>query len=115
MWSPSKPRHHAREGRGTDSMYSLDGRPRFSSFEANHYILKDSHQDTIVNIEKAQWQQVGFKAHHPELATRTPDSLDRARIHGAAAEVLDGFFSLYGLVATYSILKERPDLIFNCD
>ena len=81
-------------------------------FPLSRPIIKFSHQGTIVHIEKAL-SESGWVL---KLATRTPDSLDRARIHGVAAEVLDGFFSLYeGLVATYSILKERPDLIFNCD
>ncbi len=62
-------------------------------------IIKESGrtETTTVNLEKGPsdvwWSR--FKARHPELASRTADSLDRARVHGATPEAIEGFFKLY--------------------
>ncbi|KAJ8363476.1 hypothetical protein SKAU_G00123070 [Synaphobranchus kaupii] len=60
-------------------------------------VLKESQRDTLVNLEKGLsdnwWSR--FRARHPELSTRTPDSLARSRVRGATPEALAYFFSLY--------------------
>lgn len=59
-------------------------------------ILKDSGQKTLVNTERCftdnWWSH--FKARHPELTTRIPDSLDRARVLAATPVATERFFSL---------------------
>ncbi|KAJ8333738.1 hypothetical protein SKAU_G00410570 [Synaphobranchus kaupii] len=72
---------------------------------------------TRVNLEKGPsdmwWSR--FKARHPALTMRTADSLDRARVHGATPEAIEGFFSIYEALYIQHDLKNKPHLIFNCD
>ncbi|KAJ8340714.1 hypothetical protein SKAU_G00353470 [Synaphobranchus kaupii] len=71
---------------------------------------------TRVNLEKGPsdmwWSR--FKARHPALTMRTADSLDRARVHGATPEAIEGF-SIYEALYIQHDLKNKPHLIFNCD
>ncbi len=82
-------------------------------------IIKESGrtETTTVNLEKGPsdvwWSR--FKARHPELASRTADSLDRARVHGATPEAIEGFFKLYEALYTKHSLEEKPHLLYNCD
>ncbi len=57
----------------------------------------------------------GLRPRHPELASRTADSLDRARVHGATPEAIEGFFKLYEALYTKHSLEEKPHLLYNCD
>ncbi|KAJ8369676.1 hypothetical protein SKAU_G00097040 [Synaphobranchus kaupii] len=72
---------------------------------------------TRVNLEKGPsdmwWSR--FKARHPALTMRTADSLDRARVHGATPEAIEGFFSNYEALYIQHDLKNKRHLIFNCD
>ncbi|KAJ8348791.1 hypothetical protein SKAU_G00273800 [Synaphobranchus kaupii] len=72
---------------------------------------------TRVNLEKGPsdmwWSR--FKARHPALTMRTADSLDRARVHGATPEAIEGFFSIYEALYIQHDLKNKPHLIFKCD
>ncbi|KAJ8369614.1 hypothetical protein SKAU_G00096420 [Synaphobranchus kaupii] len=72
---------------------------------------------TRVNLEKGPsdmwWSR--FKAHHPALTMRTADSLDRARVHGATPEAIEGFFSIYEALYIQHDVKNKPHLMFNCD
>ncbi|ROJ36676.1 hypothetical protein DPX16_0893 [Anabarilius grahami] len=60
-------------------------------------IIKESSrsQSTTVNMEKRPsdvwWAR--FEARHPELTSRTADSLDR--VHAATPKAIEGFFKLY--------------------
>lgn len=79
-------------------------------------IIKDSGWKTLTNIEKGPsdnwWSR--FIARHPELTTRTPDSLDRARVLAATPEAIEKFFCLFGnIMDKYS--HDKPYLIWNCD
>ncbi|KAL1277080.1 hypothetical protein QQF64_023753 [Cirrhinus molitorella] len=57
-----------------------------------------------------------FKARHPELTSRTADSLDRATVHGATPEAIGAFFQLYeALYVKHSLEGKKPHLIYNCD
>ncbi len=82
-------------------------------------IIKESGrtETTTVNLEKGPsdvwWSR--FKARHPELASRTADSLDRARVHGATPEAIEGFFKLYEALYVKHKLEDKPHLIYNCD
>ncbi|RXN19320.1 tigger transposable element-derived 1 [Labeo rohita] len=72
---------------------------------------------TTVNLEKGPsdvwWSR--FKARHPELASQTADSLDRARVHGATPEAFEAFFKLYEALYMKHNLENKPHLIYNCD
>ncbi|KAK9976581.1 hypothetical protein ABG768_021786 [Culter alburnus] len=82
-------------------------------------IIKESgrSQSTTVNMEKGPrdvwWAR--FKARHPELSSRTADSLDRARVHGATPEAIEGFFKLYEALYVRHRLEDKPHLVNNCD
>lgn len=80
-------------------------------------MIKDSSRKTLVNLQKGPsdnwWAR--FKARHPELTSRTPDSLDRARVLSATPEAIDRFFSLFEGIITRSNLQEKPHQIWNCD
>ncbi|CAM4608595.1 unnamed protein product [Leuciscus chuanchicus] len=82
-------------------------------------IIKESGRadSTTVNLEKGPsdvwWSR--FKARHPELTSRTADSLDRARVHGATPEAIEGFFQLYEALYIRHSLEDKPHLVFNCD
>lgn len=82
-------------------------------------IIKESgrSQTTTVNMEKGPsdvwWSR--FKARHPELTSRTADSLDRARVHGGTPEAIEGFFRLYEALYISQGLEDKPHLIYNCD
>ncbi|ROL50899.1 hypothetical protein DPX16_3533 [Anabarilius grahami] len=82
-------------------------------------IIKESgrSQSTTVNMEKGPsdvwWAR--FKARHPELTSRTADSLDRARVHGATPEAIEGFFKLYEALYVKHSLEDKPQLIYNCN
>lgn len=82
-------------------------------------IIKESGRgdSTTVNLEKGPsdvcWSR--FKARHPELTSRTADSLDRARVHGATPEAIEGFFKLYEALYICHSLEDKPHLVFNCD
>ncbi|XP_042578769.1 tigger transposable element-derived protein 6-like [Cyprinus carpio] len=82
-------------------------------------IIKESgrSETTTVNLEKGPsdvwWSR--FKARHPELASRTADSLDRARVHGATPEAIEAFFRLHEALYEKHNLEYKPHLIYNCD
>ncbi|KAL0152223.1 hypothetical protein M9458_051946 [Cirrhinus mrigala] len=80
-------------------------------------IIKGRTETTTVNLEKGPsdvwWSR--FKAHHPELTSRTADSLDRARVHGATPEAIEAFFKLYEALYVKHNLEDKPHLIYNCD
>lgn len=75
-------------------------------------IIKESgrSETTTVNLEKGPsdvwWSR--FKAWHPELALRTVDSLDRARVHGATPEAIEAFFKLYKALYVKHKLENKP-------
>ncbi|XDV25464.1 hypothetical protein PO909_029380 [Leuciscus waleckii] len=56
-----------------------------------------------------------IKARHPELTSRTAESLDRARVHGATLEAIEGFLKLYEALYVKHGLDDKPQLIYNCD
>ncbi|ROL41877.1 Myb-like protein V [Anabarilius grahami] len=82
-------------------------------------IIKESDRSksTTVNMEKGPsdvwWAR--FKARHPELTSRTADSLDRARVHCATLEAFEGFFKLNEALYVKHSLEDKPHLIYNCD
>ncbi|KAK9976532.1 hypothetical protein ABG768_021737 [Culter alburnus] len=82
-------------------------------------IIKESgrSQSTTVNMEKGPsdvwWAR--FKARHPELSSRTADSLDRARVHGGTPEAIEGFFKLYEALYVRHRLEDKPHLVYNCN
>ena len=79
-------------------------------------IIKDRGQKTLVNIQRGLsdnwWSR--FKARHPELTTRIPDSLDRARVLVATPVAIDRFLA-YTRISLIHSLHEKTHLIWNCD
>ena len=71
-------------------------------------IVKDSSQKTLVNLDKGPndnwWAR--FKARHPELTTRTTDSLDRARVLAATPGAIEKNFRLYeNIIESSSVIS----------
>ncbi|XP_067283522.1 uncharacterized protein [Pseudorasbora parva] len=80
-------------------------------------IIKESSRKTLVNLETGlsdNWW-VRFKARHPDLTTRTPDSLDRARVLAATPEGIDNFFKLLVNIINLHSLQDKPHQLWNCD
>ncbi|KAG5262976.1 hypothetical protein AALO_G00281080 [Alosa alosa] len=73
----------------------------------------------LVNLEggfsKMWWFR--FRRRHWDRTSRTPDTLDRNRPHGATEEAVavDGLFSLIEPLYAKHGLGDKPHLIFNCD
>ncbi|CAM4568453.1 unnamed protein product [Leuciscus chuanchicus] len=80
-------------------------------------IIKESGrtESTTVNLEKSDVWWSRIKARHPELTSRTAESLDRARVHGATLEAIEGFLKLYEALYVKHGLDDKPQLIYNCD
>ncbi|KAK6312489.1 hypothetical protein J4Q44_G00181530 [Coregonus suidteri] len=80
-------------------------------------IIKESGRSTIVNLERGLsdnwWSR--FRARHPELSARVPNTLNRARVHGATPATIKGFFDVYEPIFVSHGLEHKPHLIFNCD
>lgn len=59
-------------------------------------ILKESGRTTTVNLERGLsdnwWSR--FRAQHPEISSRIPDTLEQDRVH----EAIEDFFNIYELI-----------------
>ena len=80
------------------------------------HILKRSKRHTLIDRERGPSQKWvrKFLKRHPDIASRTPDNLERARAEVTQTQI-DNYFVLLSNTVKRLGIENMPSRIFNCD